>query len=66
MKSKSSKTKYTHSVWSGEKYDHAPTVDELTKEGKEVLQRNPAIARAMSREAYDQFIAAYKAQHGIT
>jgi hypothetical protein len=30
---------YTHSVWSGKKYDRPQTLDELTNEGKAVVAK---------------------------
>jgi hypothetical protein len=37
---------YTHSVWSGKKYDRPQTQEDLTAESKAVLASNPAIRRA--------------------
>jgi hypothetical protein len=51
---------YTHSPWSGAAYEHPPTVDELIRESKDVLRRNPAIAKAMSSEAMDELIKTYR------
>lgn len=54
------KLEYTRSPWSGKDYEKPPTVDELTEESQAVLQRNPAISKAMSLDAMDSFIEAYK------
>jgi hypothetical protein len=40
---------YTHSVWSGEKYDRPQTQAELTAESMKVLRRNPTIGRLMAK-----------------
>ena len=41
--------KYTHSIWSGKKYERPQTVDELAAESMRVLSNNPAIARLMAK-----------------
>jgi hypothetical protein len=60
---KTKKREYKRSPWSGKAYEQPPTADELTAESKAVLQRNPAIAKAMSLESMDKFIEAYKTQN---
>lgn len=37
---------YTHSVWSGKKYDRPQTQEELTAESKAVLASSPTTRRA--------------------
>lgn len=52
---------YTHSPWSGKGYEKPPTVEELTRESRDVLKRNPVISKAMGLDAMGRFIAAHKA-----
>lgn len=40
-------TKYTHSAWSGKKYDHPMTVEDLTKESLNVLRNHPTIGKCL-------------------
>lgn len=37
---------YTHSIWSGEKYDRPQTQEELTAESKTVIASSPTTRRA--------------------
>jgi hypothetical protein len=38
---------YTHSVWSGKKYDRPQTNKEMVAESMKVLRNHPTIGRAM-------------------
>ena len=38
---------YTHSVWSGEKYDRPMTQAELIAESMKVLRRHPTISKLL-------------------
>lgn len=45
---------YTHSVWSGEKYDRPRTTAELVAESMAILRRHPTIGKCMVGRKPDQ------------
>ena len=41
---------YTHSAWSGEKYDRPQTTEELAAESMAVLRRHPTIGKLLQEQ----------------
>lgn len=49
MARRSKASDYTHSVWSGEKYERPQTEAELIAESMSVLRRHPTIGKMLAK-----------------
>jgi hypothetical protein len=50
---------YTHSVWTGKKYNRQQTDSDLANESRKVLNRHPTIGRLLARPNDGQRIASH-------